>query len=228
MWIGMISRILQRVNNGDVAAMCDTALLVIDMQNGFIHEKSSLFIDGAPATVPACAKVIGGCRERGIPVFFVTRAYASDGSDVEHTRRVAWEAGGKPLSPGCAKEISVEMPEAFGKDERDYHIVKPRYSAFFATELDLVLRRLGVRKVVLSGTTTPNCIRTICYDAISLDYEVIVLSDCTSSKTLEIQESNLRDMKNVGAEIMDSETFLSKSGKICKVLRRRQTEKWPL
>ena len=131
---------------------------------------------------------------------------------MEHTRRAAWEAGGKPLSPGCAKEISVEMPEVFGKDARDYHIVKPRYSAFFATELDLVLRRLGVRKVVLSGTTTPNCIRTTCYDAISLDYGVIVLSDCTSSKTLEIQESNLRDMKNVGAEIMDSETFLLRNG----------------
>lgn len=142
---------------------------------------------------------------QGIPVSFVTRAYASDGSDVEHTRRAVWEAGGKPLSPSCAKEISAEMPEVFGKDERDYRIVKPRYSAFFATGLDLILRRLGVRRLVLTGTTTSNCIRTTCYDAISLDYTVTVLSDCTSSKTPEIQESNLRDMANVGAEIIDSE-----------------------
>ena len=180
--------------------MHDTALLVIDMQNGFLCEKSPLFIDGAPETVPACSRVIWACRERQIPVFFVTRAYAADGSDVEHTRRAVWEAGGKPLSPGCAEEISAQMPEAFGREKGDIHIVKPRYSAFFATQLDLILRRMGIRRLVLTGTT--------CYDAISLDYEVSVLSDCTSSKTPEIQESNLRDMAAVGAEIMDSESFL--------------------
>ena len=185
-----------------------SALLVIDMQNGFLNEASPLFIDGAPATVPACAAVISACREKGIPVFFVTRVYYADGSNVEHTRYDSWLKGGRPLSPGCPKEISTEMPEEFGSDPRDYHIVKPRYSAFFSTELDLILRRLGVRHVILAGTTTPNCIRTSCYDAISLDYSVTVLSDCTSSKTPEIQESNLLDMANIGAEITDSETFL--------------------
>ena len=188
--------------------MPDMALLVIDMQNGFLCERSPLFIDGAPATVPACAAVIRACREREIPVFFVTRAYAADGSDVELTRRAVWEAGGKPLSPGCAAELSADMPEAFGLDARDFRIVKPRYSAFFATGLDLILRRLGVRRLILAGTTTPNCIRTTCYDAISLDYTVTVLSDCTSSKTQEIQAANLRDMANVGAEILDAAAFL--------------------
>ncbi len=188
--------------------MCDTALLVIDMQNGFISEKSPLYIDGAAATVPACARVIEACRSHGISVFFINRSYAADGSDVEHTRRQAWEAGGKPLSPGCAPEISAGMPAVFGAGEHDYHIVKPRYSAFFATGLDLILRRLGVKKLILTGTTTPNCIRTTCYDAISLDYAVTVLSDCTSSKTPEIQKSNLRDMQNVGADVSDSENFL--------------------
>ena len=190
----------------------DAALLVIDMQRGFLSERSPLYIEGASATVPACAAVIKGCRERDLGVFFVTRAYAADGSDVEHTRRAAWEAGGKPLSPGCDEEISAAMPEEFGCAESDYHIVKPRYSAFFATGLDLVLRRLGVRRVILAGTTTPNCIRTSCYDAICLDYAVTVLSDCTSSKTPEIQESNLRDMAMVGAEIIDSAAFLRRLG----------------
>lgn len=63
--------------------------------------------------------------------------------------------------------------------------------------------------LILAGTTTPNCIRSTCYDAISLDYAVTVLSDCTSSKTPEIQESNRRDMANIGAEILCSESFLN-------------------
>ena len=67
-----------------------------------------------------------------------------------------------------------------------------------------LLRRLGVRRVILAGTTTPNCIRTTCYDALSLDYDVTVLRDCTSSVTEEIQQANLRDMQNIGAAVMDS------------------------
>ena len=184
--------------------MRDTALLVIDMQNGFLNSASPLYIDGAATTIPACADIIDHCRKSGIPVFFITRVYYADGSNVEHTRYDAWLKGGKPLSPGCEKELSSDMPDEFGHDPRDYHIIKPRYSAFFATELDLILRRLKVKKLILAGTTTPNCIRTTCYDAISLDYSVTVLSDCTSSKSLEIQESNLRDMANIGAEIVTS------------------------
>ena len=183
------------------------ALLVIDMQKGFLCPDSPLFIAGAPATVGACARVIERCRRAGVPVFFVTRAYAADGSDVELARRAVWERGGKPLSPGCGEAISAAMPEEFGEGEGDRHIVKPRYSAFFATGLDLILRRLGVEEVVLAGTTTPNCIRTSCYDALSLDYAVTVLRDCTSSATEEIQESNLRDMERAGARILDSEAL---------------------
>ena len=53
-----------------------------------------------------------------------------------------------------------------------------------------------------AGTTTPNCIRTTCYDALSLDYDVIVLSDCTSSVTPQVQRANLEDMQRIGAQIM--------------------------
>jgi nicotinamidase-related amidase len=190
-----------------------TALLVIDMQNGFLHPTSPLFIDGAPATVPACAKVIDRCRARAIPVFFVTRVYHADGSNIGHTRYRVWAEGGKPLSPGCAPEIDDRMPECFGDSPEDHHIIKPRYSAFFATELDMVLRRLGIAKIILIGTTTPNCVRSTCYDGICLDYDVTVISDCTSSKTPEIQESNLRDMANVGAVILSSEDFLRRTAR---------------
>ena len=65
-----------------------------------------------------------------------------------------------------------------------------------------------IRRLVLAGTTTPNCIRTTCYDALSLDYDVVVLTDCTSSNSEEIQESNLRDMENAGAKLMSSQEFI--------------------
>ena len=184
------------------------ALLVIDMQNGFLNPASPLCIQGARATVPACARVIAACRRAAAPVIFVNRAYRADGSDVERTRYQVWADGGKPLLPGSTGPLSVENPPEFCRGAEDYEIVKPRYSAFFQTALDLLLRRLGIDTVVLTGTTTPNCIRTTCYDAISLDYRVLVLADCCSSNTEEIQRSNLADMANVGAEILLSPAFL--------------------
>ena len=189
--------------------MKDTALIVIDMERGFLNEESSCFIKGAKATIPECSKMIRGCRERDIPVFFVNRLYRANGSDVEHTRFPYWVKGGKPISPGCDEKISSDMPEEFCPCEKDYFVRKPRFSAFFQTELDLLLRRLGIRNLVLIGTTTPNCIRSSCYDGISLEYNVAVISDCTSSATDEIQRSNLRDMENIGAQIMSCEEFLS-------------------
>lgn len=191
--------------------MKQTALLVIDMQNGFLHPSSPLFIDGAPSTVPVCAGVIDFCRKNDIPIIFVTRRYDADGSNVERPRLEAWRRGGKPLSPGCPPELSDAVPPEFGT--ADYHIIKPRYSAFFATGLDMLLRRLDIRTLVLAGTTTPNCIRTTCYDAISLDYDVVVLRDGTSSKTEEIQSSNLLDMENAGAAVLSSSDWMTELGK---------------
>ena len=184
------------------------ALIVIDMQNGFLDPESPLCIRGARATVPACARVIAACRRREVPVIFVNRAYRADGSDVEHTRYQVWAEGGRPLTPGSTGPLSVENPLELGRRPEDYEIVKPRYSAFFQTPLDLLLRRLGVDTVLLTGTTTPNCIRTTCYDAVSLDYKVVVLSDCCSSNTEDIQRSNLRDMGNIGAKVLTSDDFL--------------------
>lgn len=62
---------------------------------------------------------------------------------------------------------------------------------------------------MLIGTTTPNCIRTSCYDALSLDYNVVIIEDCTSSRTPEVQEANIEDMAHIGAQIINVETFCS-------------------
>lgn len=177
------------------------ALIMIDMQRGFIDPASPLCIPDAAATVPDCARAIDFCHGTGIPVFFVTRHYRADGSDVEKCRRDVWLAGGRPLSEVCADCMSDADPVEFDVRAGDYRIVKPRFSAFFHTQLDLILRRLGVDCVILAGTTTPNCIRTSCYDALSLDYDVLVLSDCASSVNAEVQRANLADMARIGAEI---------------------------
>lgn len=188
----------------------EKALIVIDMQNGFIENKSPLCIAGAKATVTACAEVIKNARENNIPVIFVNRIYREDGSDVEKTRKDKWESGGKPLTRSSEGALSIDNPTEFEKQSGDYEIIKQRFSAFFQTELDMLLRRLGVKTVYLMGTTTPNCIRTTCYDGLSLDYEVVIIEDCCSSNTPQIQKANIIDMKNIGARIVKSGDIINK------------------
>ena len=184
------------------------AVIVIDMQYGFIDPASPLCIPYAMATVPACARVIAKAHERGIPVIFVNRSYREDGLDVEKTRLKTWETA-KPMIPGAPLHLSAENPPELGRTPEDICIEKPRFSAFFSTKLDMLLRRMGIGHIYLMGTTTPNCIRTTCFDALCLDYDVSVLEDCTSSVTPEIQSANILDMKNIGAEITNSGEFCS-------------------
>ena len=176
------------------------AFVLIDMQNGFIEEESPLCIAGAAATVDACARALAAARAQGMHVVHVQRRYNANGSDVEPCRFQTWLDGGRPLSD--AWPDSLEAPEALKPQPGDHIITKPRFSAFFDTGLDALLRALKVETVVLAGTTTPNCVRATCYDALSLNYNVAVVEDCTSSRSPEAQAANIADMECVGAFVM--------------------------
>lgn len=183
------------------------AFIVIDMESGFVSKESAHCIAGARGTIPACERAIAAARRKGIPIFFVKRIYRADGSDVELTRYAGWLEGGRSMRPASRGDISAQGAPGLKLQPGDFTIIKPRWSAFFGTELDIILRRLGVRTVILTGTTTPNCVRTTCYDANSLDYNVVVLEDCCSSQTEEIQRVNIDDMRRMGAHIMTSAEF---------------------
>ena len=183
-----------------------SAVIIIDMQNGFIEENSPLCIKHAKETIPNISDVIKKAHSRNIPVIYVTRIYREDGSDVEKCRFDNWNKL-KPLTLSAKGALSADMPSEFEVLDTDYKIIKPRFSAFFNTELDLILRRLNIKHLYLCGTTTPNCIRTTCYDALSLDYEVSIINDCTSSRTMEVQQANIIDMKYIGASIINHQEF---------------------
>ena len=195
-----------------------SAMIVIDMERGFTEPSSIHCIRTAMDTVPACSKAMQMAREKGIPVFLVNRIYRADGSDVESTRYHTWVQGGKAMTPGSTGPLSYEMPEGMKPQPGDYTLIKPRFSAFFQTELDLILRRLRVETVILIGTTTPNCIRTSCYDAVSLDYNVVILPECCSSQTEEIQRVNMEDMERVGAKLMSLDEFAAYDNTNCPKL----------
>ncbi len=182
----------------------DVAILIIDMQQDFLSPASPLFVAGGPAIVPNLQRAVKAARSANESIVHVTRRHRSTGIDVDQSRRALFaETGGFLVAGTPGAEESPKLAPAAG----DFSVVKTRWSAFFATDLDALLRRLGIHRLILTGVQTPNCIRATASDALSLDYATTVLADATASQTDEIQQYNLRDMAAMGVEIMTVSQF---------------------
>lgn len=193
--------------------MGQSALLIIDMQNDFALPGAPLFVDSAPEVLPQIVRALDAARATSMPVVHVIRNYRADGSDVEITRYEKFCACGGACVPGTR---GAEILEDLAPEQDEHLIVKPRWSAFFHTDLDDLLTDLDVDQVVLAGVQTPNCIRATAWDANSLDYEVVVLTDATGAKTGAVHRANLLDMRNIGIKLMGTEEFCASAPDIPK------------
>jgi nicotinamidase-related amidase len=171
--------------------------VLVDVQKDFVARARNP--DGL---VRNCRLLLAVARKERVPIFHVRRSYRRDGLDVELPRLKRFIESGWMVEEGSD---GARPPAGLEDCEGEIVVVKPRWSAFFQTELDLMLRRLGVSTLVIAGLQTPNCIRATAFDAIALDYGAIVVSDATSAATASVHASNLADMGNVGAAILSTQ-----------------------
>lgn len=172
----------------------DTALLIIDMQHDFISPKSPLCMKDVRKIIPGIQALIAQARKKGWPVIHVIREHDPSGADIEKFRLQYFEK-----YPFCITgEKGAEVAEEIRPEKGDIIIGKTRFSGFFATRLDLVLRRLGIRRLMLCGAQYPNCIRATAVDGIGLDYDVEICPDATWGASQEVIDANVYDMRNMG------------------------------
>jgi nicotinamidase-related amidase len=153
----------------------NAALLVIDMQGDFVDP-------GAPYESPAAREMVdelnhlmAACRQRGIPVVLTAHNHRADGSDLGAVRHLhPLTADGTALKEGTE---GVELYAKLDVQPGDHVIRKRRYSAFFSTDLDLLLRNLGVQVLIIAGVATNVCCESTARDAFFRDYQVVFLSD---------------------------------------------------
>jgi nicotinamidase-related amidase len=173
--------------------MARPALLVVDMVNDFV---TGVF--GNPrsqAMVPRLATLIAQMRAIDVPVIYCSDSHLA-GIDVEltihadHAIRGTWGA-----------EIVPELVPGPG----DYALTKRRYSAFFGTELEALLRELGIDTVVLTGVATNGCVRHTAADAFFHGFKIVVAVDCVESRDEESQRLGLVQMeRSYGARLVPS------------------------
>ena len=175
------------------------ALLIIDMQNDFVLTEKTA-VKGAKATIPAIWHAMQICHEKHIPVFHVIRAYTKNGDNAEIFRKDLFQK----VQGFCIEGTwGAKIVEELTPDKNDYVLVKPRFSAFFGTELKNLLQEKQITHVLIAGTQYPNCIRATAVDALCHDFYVTVLTDCCSAKSEEIAATNCRDLQNMGIACAD-------------------------
>lgn len=186
--------------------MAGTALLIIDMQNDFAHPDGVGFLPDSAHKTAAMAACLDAFRAAGAPVFHIVRSYRRDTWDVERFRVPYFQNG-----PGFLVEGTwgAQIIDRLTPEPGEPVIVKQRFSAFAFTELDLLLRRAGIRKVVVVGENLPNCPRATMFDAIGLDYDVVAPADALATTSDETHHYNLQDLAAVGVRITTAEDVIA-------------------
>ena len=174
-----------------------SALLVIDMQRGFLEDGHPLFCgEEARRIIPLVSKLVEEALGRGTPVFF--SADAHDPNDREF----------KIFPPHCIKGTSEAeiIPELAVYLDRSTLIETSSYSAFFATDLHERLQEAGVRDLNVCGVCTDICVMHTVADAYYRGYGIEVRRDCVASFDRDAHTFALRHMKSVfGARITGGE-----------------------
>jgi biuret amidohydrolase len=156
-----------------------TAMIVVDMQNDFVAAGAAMETPAARAMVPRLAEALRICRAAQSKVIYTAHVHRRDGCDMglfdDLHPPIANRAA---LVDGTAGvEIYPELMPASGE-----HVIKKhRYSGFFGTDLDIILREWGIDTVIISGTTTENCCLATARDALFRNYRVVFLADATAT-----------------------------------------------
>lgn len=157
----------------------NAALLVIDPQRDFLPltEGGSDHTCHAADALEGVDRLLQAAREQSLPVIFTQEAHRPQrvdfGRELDGREPVHCVEG----SPGA------DFVDGLGPQEGEWTIRKRRYSAFFATDLDLLLRGLDVDTVIACGFLTDVCVHYTCVDAHQLDYRVRVARDACSGSS---------------------------------------------
>lgn len=195
------------------ATPAHTAIIVVDVQNDFCAQGGMMWKEGLDLTTvqEMAAKLpdfLDRAREAGVLVIFVRNIYSTDTnfylSDTWLEQAARKRAGSYTTRPVCAA----------GSWEGDFYgnvrphasdpiVTKHRYSAFYNTDLDTILRANGIRTLVFTGVATNVCIETTAREGFVRDYYVVVTKDGSACYSPEDQQSTLRNIDRYFGEVAE-------------------------
>jgi ureidoacrylate peracid hydrolase len=191
-----------------VIELSKTAVLVVDMQNDFgseggMFDRAGIDISPIRNAVAPTAAVLSAARQAGLKVIYLTMEFREDLSDIgpddspnrlRHYRLAVGEPVPTPDGEGrilVRDTWNTRIVNELAPQPTDIVVSKHRFSGFYQTDLDAILRTLGTKYLVVTGCTTSVCVESTIRDAMFRDYSCILLEDCTAEPIgLDLPRSN--------------------------------------
>jgi len=161
-----------------------TAMIVVDMQNAFLSDEGSMNKGGMDITelkktVSPVKKLIDACRSANVPIIFTRYVLRADYKDagLRSVRRSEFKEIKSLVMGTWDSELDPRMDQRLD----DYVLDKTRYSSFYNTSLEVILRGLGVDTLIICGVTTEICVESTIRDAYFRDFKILVPQDAVAA-----------------------------------------------
>ena len=198
------------------------ALLVIDMQNGFVSKGGSYDLMGLNVSkyndvVPSLKRLIAFCRKVKMPIFYSQAVREESGIDLlTRSHRILPKSREERIKrrPICIRgSWDAEIVQELKPNFDDHVVIKRRDSVFQDTEVEVWLRSLGIDSIIFAGIDTSICVESSLRDAFNHGYDVVLISDATASNNLNHYNSTLDNIRNYYGLVMNLDEFIGNSGK---------------
>ena len=178
-----------------------TAITIVDVQRDFFKDPD--IVQEKDRLVEKIKELTCMARSNNLPIIWVRQEFKEDMSNAYlGLRRNGVEI---TIEGDSGSELLPELVV----DSSDNHIIKKRYSAFFGTELREFLESRGVKKLIVGGVKTHNCVRMTVIDAYQNDYDVILATDCLANVGDEHDEISINFLCKHMATRMTNEEIAS-------------------
>ena len=190
-----------------------TAMIVVDMQNAFLNDGGSIAKEGgditeSKKTVGPVERLVDACHTANVPIIFTRHVLRADYKDAGllAERRPVF----KEVNALVAGTWDAELDPGMDTRPEDYILDKTRFSAFYNTNLEVILRGLAVDRLIICGVTTDICVESTVRDAYFRDFKILVPEDAVASLNLARHQGTLLTIQygfgtvTTTAEVIDS------------------------
>lgn len=191
------------INNLGKIKKEDCALIIIDMQNDFIAEGAPIECPGGRDIVPNVQKLREWAKENDMPVFYTQEMHRHQ--KVDYGLELERNEPQHCLEGTQGVEIITELTP----EDHEFVIIKRRYSGYYLTDLEILMREFGKTGLIITGAATNVCVYATALDAMQRDMHAIVVSDGVAGTSVELHEAFLKNIDYVIGDVVSTDELIS-------------------